>query len=160
MEISPCFLLCVECAFQHRFHLGRKKTWLGGKKSCTELYLPFHPFPPQRPHLQEANHKWTLKPLQMRPRFETHPKSCPIFQSTIIAGVCLQWQWDNLFLQSGWAAVQSACNWGGEPKKKVCLFYNLVNLQAMGGSILLPNWSAYSGTPSQMVALKVLFRFG
>ena len=25
----------------------------------------------------------------------------------------------------------------------------------MGGSILLPNWSAYSGTPSQMVALKV-----
>jgi len=26
---------------------------------------------------------------------------------------------------------------------------------AMGGSILLPNWSAYSGTPSQMVALKV-----
>ena len=26
----------------------------------------------------------------------------------------------------------------------------------MGGSILLPNWSAYSGTPSQMVALKVV----
>ena len=24
-----------------------------------------------------------------------------------------------------------------------------------GGSVLLPNWSAYSGTPSQIVAMKV-----
>ena len=27
--------------------------------------------------------------------------------------------------------------------------------QVSGGSILLPNWSAYSGTPSQIVAMKV-----
>ena len=33
---------------------------------------------------------------------------------------------------------------------------HLIVFQAMGGSILLPNWSAYSGTPSQMVALKVV----
>ena len=32
---------------------------------------------------------------------------------------------------------------------------NWATVQVSGGSILLPNWSAYSGTPSQIVAMKV-----
>ena len=96
--------------------VGGLKTHFTIVHHCSQLFTNVHNLSPQQPPRQVVNHKWTLKPLQTQHRFET--QKLKSFNSETCAGFCLQWQWDNLFLQSRWAALQSTCYRGGKPKPK------------------------------------------
>ena len=162
MEISPCFLLCVERGFQHPFHLGRKKRdWEERKVVPNCIYL-FTLFPPSDHTYRKRTTSGPSSRCKCGPGSKLTQSLVQYFNLRSLQVSVYSDNGTTYFYNPDEQLSSQLATGGVSPRKKsFCrLFYNLTNLQAMGGSILLPNWSAYSGTPSQMVALKVLFRFG